>query len=714
MTHPLLRLTAPALLVGAARLAAAQSTAQVQQAGDTLPARQQKAPAERPAQPAQPVLVYSVNRTPESPFETSREVEVITREEIARRNPHTFYDVLREAGVYMSQTNAGGTSQVASMRGWEGKDILVLVDGVQANNAMYRFNLSLIDPQMIERVEVVKGVGSVLGSEALGGIINIITRREPEPGMAGATHVTASSRYQAGSRAATQYASLFGQTARFRYRAGGTYQDNADIHVGGDAGVEGPSRYIQRSVHGSADWFVADEKTLNVGGWGTQMRPLRTDRYLDKTYLAYYEPEFERHAHVRYTDITDRGWANMLQATAYYHRDDEGMQRIDVRTPTVLTDRPSVGNLYGVNLEMGSLLRDGQHRLVYGVDYSYETVDATLTNTNLSTGAVTTGRGRYTDGSTFRTAALYLQDRFRLGARVRPTLGLRWATFHSTGYENTSAGEYDITGTNSAASASLNTLVELTRTTHLVVNAASGFRAPNIDDLSTIERRITGLEVPNPGLAPERVSTVEAGLKLERPRFRMDAFYFYSYATDVIKRAPGTYKGLTFVDANGNGVKDAGELDAIQKQNIGTFRIQGPELAVRATPLPSLHLSGNYQFLVGRDIADGTYLFRLPPAYGTNRVRWQPRAARGQWLEAAHNWALAQHRLSPEDSVDVRIGPDGTAGYNLLSVRGGMTVLSRVGLQASVENVFDTRYQYHGSATYQPGREYVLRVNYGL
>ena len=64
--------------------------------------------------------------------------------------------------------------------------------------------------------------------------------------------------------------------------------------------------------------------------------------------------------------------------------------------------------------------------------------------------------------------------------------------------------------------------------------------------------------------------------------------------------------------------------------------------------------------------------------------------------------------------MDVRIGPDGTAGYNVFSARGGLNVLEQVPLYVGVENVFNQRYQYHGTAGYQPGRTFVVSLRYGL
>ena len=116
-------------------------------------------------------------------FQTARATEVITSDEIRRQNARTLPELLMMAGVFVQQTNYGGGSPI--IRGLMGKHILILVDGARLNNAGYRFGpiqyLNTIDINSVERVEIVRGVGSVLSS-AMGGIINIITKKGPPLG----------------------------------------------------------------------------------------------------------------------------------------------------------------------------------------------------------------------------------------------------------------------------------------------------------------------------------------------------------------------------------------------------------------------------------------------------------------------------------------------------------------------------------------------------
>ena len=129
-------------------------------------------------------VVVTGSRVEESVYESPQAVSTVTREEVLKRNYRTTPEALTyEPGVMVQKTAHGQGSPF--IRGLTGKQVLILVDGVRLNNSTFRFGpnqyLATVDPATIERIEVVRGPGSVLyGSDALGGVINIITRKAPE------------------------------------------------------------------------------------------------------------------------------------------------------------------------------------------------------------------------------------------------------------------------------------------------------------------------------------------------------------------------------------------------------------------------------------------------------------------------------------------------------------------------------------------------------
>ena len=125
--------------------------------------------------------VVTARRSKESTFESPRAARVISREEIRERVPATSPEALENApAVNMQRTNSAGGAPI--LRGLLGQQILLMVDGVRLNNAITRFGpnqlLNTIDPFQLDRIEVVRGPGSVLyGSDAIGGVINLISRK---------------------------------------------------------------------------------------------------------------------------------------------------------------------------------------------------------------------------------------------------------------------------------------------------------------------------------------------------------------------------------------------------------------------------------------------------------------------------------------------------------------------------------------------------------
>lgn len=128
--------------------------------------------------PLDPVIV-TATRTPTAASETLAAVTVIDREEIERSQANDVADLLRyTAGIDVARSGGPGSQTSIFVRGGESDHTLVLVDGVRVNpSTAGGAAVQNIAPEMIERIEIVKGPRSTLyGSDAIGGVINIITR----------------------------------------------------------------------------------------------------------------------------------------------------------------------------------------------------------------------------------------------------------------------------------------------------------------------------------------------------------------------------------------------------------------------------------------------------------------------------------------------------------------------------------------------------------
>ena len=125
-----------------------------------------------------------------------------------------------------------------------------------------------------------------------------------------------------------------------------------------------------------------------------------------------------------------------------------------------------------------------------------------------------------------------------------------------------------------------------------------------------------------------------------------------------------------------------------------------------------MSLGANLTKTVGTDTLADTPLDRIQPLYGNVTLTLLGNSARRLWSEAIFDFAGSQHRLSPSDITDNRIGPNGTYGYRVISVRGGTTIAERIRLMLGIDNLTDAAYKSHDSWVYRPGRQLVIATEY--
>jgi len=136
---------------------------------------------DNPARRYREEVLVTAARTPTSLRNAGASVSVITREDIERRNPVFLIDLLRDVpGFAVSRAGGAGKFTQLRVRGAEANHVLVLIDGIEANDVTRsdEFDFAHLATDDIERVEIVRGPQSALwGSDALAGVINVITRR---------------------------------------------------------------------------------------------------------------------------------------------------------------------------------------------------------------------------------------------------------------------------------------------------------------------------------------------------------------------------------------------------------------------------------------------------------------------------------------------------------------------------------------------------------
>jgi len=646
-------------------------------------------------------LVYSVTRAPERTFDTPRAVQVITAEQIRRKAGFELSDVLvQESGFFISPGTNGGGSVI--VRGLASRQVLVMIDGVKLNNSTWRTfsdvkeHFNLIDPSEIERIEIVRGLVSVLGSEALGGVVNIITKKGPDETKP--FGLTLTTRYSSADQGKASALQVHGKGDRYRYMAGISAVETDDVTSGG--GIEqANTAYERRAGHAHFDYFPSTEKTLSIGYRAFE----RTNKYLTYTLSplvadADVDPMRMQMATFRYDDVTARPWRDSFAVSASWNRQDDGRNYV-VRTPNIHSYFDNADTMLGLNVELGKFL--GSHHLVYGVDHTRETIDSSGHSYVGAARVRVETRGDYLDGGKYNATALYVNDQFTLGKWLTVTAGARYGRYASSGSENLPAiGHFDASSTRSNVTSSLNVVYHATSTLNLVGNYVRGYRPPNMHDMTLGSSNGITASVPTTALQPERMNSFEAGVKYDSGRVSGSAFYFASDLTNLLVSGLGTYNGKNYLDYNGNDRRDPGEPLALTTSNIGKATVKGYELDVRVLPTSNLTLWGNYARTIGTNNDSRQSLSRIQPRLANVGARVSTNGDRGVWVEGVFTYGS-----ETESTTGVKF-----PGFHVYTLRSGANLTDRISLTLAIENLFDTNYRFSPSIALldQPGRQAVL------
>jgi TonB-dependent heme/hemoglobin receptor len=642
---------------------------------------------------ATPEMVVTATRVEREVFNTPQAVTILGDRDIQEANTAATPDLFKYAeGVYVQKTNLGGGSPF--IRGLTGKQVLILVDGVRLNNSYYRFGphqyLNTIDSNAIERIEVVRGPMSVLyGSDALGGTVNIITKRRAEFAAASDIDGLLQGYYESASQGRGGRAQFEGNQGGLGWIGGVTARRYDDLKAGGDLGAQVPSAYDEADGDLKLNYRLAAGQELIFAQQYTRQNgvPKTSEVTLgDKTEFNY-APQRRTLTYLEYRD-TQPGAFDGVRLNVSYNRQKEGEEIVKRATPATETREITDVKTVGAFAQLGSRLSDG-HRLVYGFEHYRDKFDTSKVSVNLMTGTAAAQTPGTPDGATYESTGVYLQDEIRLSARADLIAGLRYSRFQAEGMVATTALSLDVGNT----SGSLNALYRLTPTFNLVGGVAQGFRAPNMEDFFGRVDFVN--EIPNTNLDPEKSLTREIGLKYYSNGTSAELYY---HVTD--------YEG--FID------RATVSPGVVQRQNIQDANIRGLEGGFQHRFDRHWSAGGAAAWTRGEDSNTGEPLRRIPPLNGVLRLRydWSARL----WSELAAVHADRQRRLAPGDLTDPRIPAGGTPGYGVFHFNLGWKPARGHELLATIENLGDKLYKTHGSGIYAPGRGFNLtyRATFGL
>jgi len=653
-------------------------------------------------------IVITGSRIEEPAYEVPQSISTVTREEIAKNNYRTTPEALANTtGVLVQKTAHGQGSPF--IRGLTGKQVLILVDGVRLNNATFRFGpnqyLATIDPASIDKIEVVRGPGSVLyGSDALGGVINIITRKRMDYYLPTAQNSELNLAYGSADNEQTVRIASEGNVDNIGYWAGADYRNFDALRGGGEIGTQPYTGYDE--YHGNVVLSVLpdDDQRLDLIFQYTRQNDVpRTDKFINSNERRIFNPQERRFLSLQWDSSIKNPALDRLRTSISYQLQHEALERQQFTSTTVKNYDDKVSST-SLLLQADKALNT-KNLLSYGFEYYRDRVKSARVDSDTVTGISTNKRGNFPDGSKYSMIGLYLQDEYSISDLSAITAGIRYSANNAKTILSR-FGKLDETYKN--ITGSLRWSGEINDGIRLFTGISQGFRAPNLDDIAVLKSTNEGEDVPSPGLKSEESINYEVGLKLNQHDWHGTLTAFYSDYANLIDRRPGIYQGLNFIDDNGNSIQDLGEDNVVQKFNVGEAYIYGIELDGEFNLNGDWSSFGNISWAYGQNKTDAEPLSRIPPAKLMIGSRWKIKGS-PWWLESSVEFNAKQNRLSARDESDPRIPDKGTPGYSLLNLRGGWHDDFQ-SIDIALNNITDRKYKVHGSGLYGPGHE--IKLNY--
>ena len=701
-------------------------------------------------------VVLSVSKWEQQKKDIPQKIETLDARSISFTAPQTSADLLQNSGkVFVQKSQLGGGSPM--IRGFATNRLLLSVDGVRMNNAIFRGgnlqNVISIDPFTISKTEIIFGPGSVIyGSDAIGGVMNFYTQK---PHFSFTDSLAFSGkvdyRFASANNENTGHVEFnFGQQKWASYTSF-TYNNFDDLKMG----EHGPDSYLRNNYavrrNGVDVLAENDNPKKQITSGYDQINILQKFAYSPNNMWSYdlglYYSETSNYSRydrlIRPTgdglglrsaewyygpqkwfmgnfQITNKGnnkfYDGVKLATAYQFfeesRNDRGFGDVELFSARETVDALSV-NLDFENKKLGNL------HLFYGAEYLLNKVHSEGSEKNIETEEVTRAASRYPNGSTWQTFAGYLNGEYRLKPNFTLLSGIRYsqvwvdAQFEKTFYPFPFDEADLITG---AMTGSLGFSWFPREDLQITLNGSTGFRAPNIDDIGKIFDSEPGsVVVPNPDLEPEYAYNGELGIRKNfKDKLVLKGAAYYTYLVDALVRRDFTFNGQTEIEYNG-------ELSNVQAiQNAAKAYVYGFEFGLEA------FLDENWSFSSNLTITEGTEedddgtdspARHAAPTFGDAHLVWQNQKFKADFF-LNYNGEISNDDLAlSEQSKDYIYASDSNGNpyspsWYTLNFRSQYQISNALKATMGVENLTNQRYRTYSSGIVAPGTNLILGLGY--
>lgn len=707
-----------------------------------------------------PEVVLSVSNSKTSLLRVAEQISVITSNDILEISPQSTPDLLASTpGITVQKSQLGGGSP--TIRGFEANRVLLVVDGVRMNNAIYRSghlqNSLTVDASNLERTEIIYGPSSIkYGSDALGGVIHFYTKR-PKLGNefweanANTTFSSADNGLKLhadaiynndkfGSFTSISYGN-FNDLTMGKVRTHGfndwgkvyTYSSNTE-HYYTDNETVNSDPYIQKNTaYSQLDLlqkliFKLDKKNeleLNFQ-YSTSSDIPRFDALTDvkndqlKWAEWYYGPQNRLLVSSRLISTFDKKWLKESNITFAYQNVKES--RIQRKFGDLgKTFRNENVNVFSLNANFSTTVNS--YEISYGSEITFNNVNSVAEGKTLVVyGNDILGfdnpfvvQSRYPDGgSDYSSFAIYTEARKNLNPKSTLNAGLRLSStmMNAKWIDETfiTLPENEITLFNNAVTGNIGYTYRPDIRWVIKAHISTAFRSPNIDDVGKVREKSGLLTVPNTSLKPEYAVNTEINIAryLFKKKLMLSADVFYTRIFDYILRNP--YQMTPGVDS----VMYDGELvKTIANVNSGEAHVYGANIGLLAKINTKLSLNSYITYTKGVAVDQGLPMPSIPPLFGSSTLKFNHK----KWLVILNS---AYNARKKAEDFDVYGGVDnldkaasetyGSPSWYTINTAVTYKFSPNLNIKFGIDNILDHHYMTFASGISAPGRSFIITI----
>lgn len=694
-------------------------------------------------------MVISASRWQESSKGIPSKIRTISKSDIQLLQPQTAADLLGISGeVSVQKSQQGGGSPM--IRGFATNRLLYVIDGVRMNTAIFRAgniqNVISLDPFTIEKAEVIFGPGSVMyGSDAIGGVMNFQTIT---PKLAldkkWVSNVLVNTRYSSANREKTMHGTLHLGSQKFASVISYSFNRFGDLKMGKygpdsylrpfyvnqienmdkivqniNPRIQVPSGYDQQNIMQKLLYKPNEKWAFQYGfHYSGTTAYSRYDRLIEVNTAGTpisavwdYGPQIWQMIHFTVNHLGNNAFydgltlrmAHQFFEESRLDRDFSGSNRFRLRTQVETVNAMSMNVDLKKNIEKGILY--------YGLETIGNKVNSVGSAKNIQTQAPILVADRYPQAQ-WNSYAIFGNYQYPVTKKYTAQLGIRYNLFNMEADFSRNLAFFPFAFTtstirNGAFSGNLGLVISPDDNTKISLNASSGFRAPNVDDMGKLFDFVAGeVIVPNVNLSAEIAYNGELNVsKLIGNALKIDLSGYYTYLKDAMVRRATTADGKDSILYNGKMSK------TYSIQNAAFAEVFGFHVGFEIDLPLGFYLSSRYNVQLGKEEMNSGATSgsrHAAPAFGLSTMGYKKGKMNLQ-LNAVYSASVTYENLNEEERQKPFIyardenGKPYSPDWYTLNMKGMFTVFKSGTLNIGLENLTNQRYRTYSSGIVAPG-----------